>query len=295
MRCHLARLAALLLVVGCTATLAGQPLQAVVAPPPVGLGLDPYYAKYVDAGGIPVIGSSRVPDVALVRARDIMLAMLERRPDLRAELELEGVRVGVMADKEQITDLPEYRHLAKPTRDDPRLTACERGNYALIQATSDRDYWNSRVRGLGGLFTTAGAENLMGLQADRYYGENIFVHEFSHVILGAAETVDPNLYRGVKQAYAKARAKGLWKGDYASVTAEEYWAEGTQYWFDDNKLARLDGDVNVVSHSDLARYDPALYAMLAKVYRSEHRIAADAYYRHPARFNVPVGYKSAEC
>lgn len=271
------------------------PPRAVVAPPPAGLGIDPFYAKYLDAGGIPVIGSKRVPNEALVRARDIMLAMLERRPDVRAELEREGVRVGVIAYQEQITDLPEYRHLAKPTRDDPRLTDCERGKYAQIAATSDRDYWNSRVRGLGGLFTTAGAENLMALQADRYYGENIFVHEFSHVILGAVQAVDPDLYRAVEKAYAAAKAKGLWKGEYAAVSVQEYWAEGTQYWFNDNKLVRLDGGVNVVSHSDLARYDPALYAVLAKVYGDEHRIAADAYYRHPARFNVPVGYKSAEC
>jgi hypothetical protein len=288
MRLRFVSLVAASLLLPCTAAADSQP-------PPAALGLDPFYVKYVDAGGIPVIGSARVADAALVRARDIILAMLARRPDLRAQLELEGVRVGVMDYKEQITDLPEYRHLAKPTRDDPRLTDCERQNFGQIQAMSDRDYWNGRVRGLGGRFTTAGAENLMGLEADRYYGENIFVHEFSHLILDAVEAVDRDLYHADEQAYAQAKAKGLWKGDYAGVSVQEYWAEGTQFWFNDNKFARLDGGVNIVSHGDLARYDPALYAVLAKVYGGEHHIAADVYYRHPARFNVPLGYKSAEC
>ncbi len=42
---------------------------ATVAPPPPSLGLDPFYAKHVDAGGIPVIASARGPDEALLVAR----------------------------------------------------------------------------------------------------------------------------------------------------------------------------------------------------------------------------------
>jgi hypothetical protein len=291
MRSAFAPLAACLLA-ACAAA-APHP-SAGIAAPPARLAIDPFYAKYADAGGIPVIGSARVPDAALARAREIVLAMLAHRRDLLAELRREGARVGLIADRERLTDLPEYRRLTKPGRDDPRLTTCERQNFAQIEAMSDSDYWNGRARGLGGLFTTVGAENLMALQSDRYHGENIFVHEFSHLILDAVQTVDPDLYRAAGRAYAGAMAKGLWKGDYAAVTLQEYWAEGTQFWFDDNKLARLDG-ANIVSHSDLEHYDPALYAVLAKVYGNRHRIAADLYYRHPARFDVPPGYKSAEC
>jgi len=220
--------------------------------------------------------------------------MLAHRPDLRSELVREGVRVGVIAADEAITDLPENRGWKKPARDDPRLTACELKYYDRIEAVSDRDYWNARARGIGGAFTIVGAENLLAERGDRYSGENILVHEFSHAIFGAVEKADPKLYRAASAAYAHAKAAGLWKGDYASVTLDEYWAEGTQFWFDDNKLARLDG-ADVVSHEDLKRYDPALYAVLAKVYGKSHRLADDPWYRHPARMDVPVGYKSAEC
>jgi hypothetical protein len=277
------------------AAAAGPPgASGVVSRPPAALGLDPFYAKYVDAGGLTVIGSARVPDAALARAGTIVAGMLAHRPDLRHELVRQGVRVGIIAADEAITDLPEHRGWKKPARDDPRLTQCELKYYDRIEAASDREYWNARARGIGGRFTTVGAENLLATPGGRYFGENILVHEFSHAILDAVETADPALYRAAERAYGQAKAAGLWKGDYASVTLQEYWAEGTQYWFNDNMLARLDG-AEIVSAGDLRRYDPALYAVLAKAYGRRHRLAGDPFYRHPARMNVPVGYKSAEC
>lgn len=241
-----------------------------------------------------MVGSSRVPAEALLRARRIVAAMLAHRPDLAAELVREGARVGVMAADEAITDLPEHRAWKKPARDDPRLTQCELKHYDRIEAASDRDYWNARARGIGGTFTTVGAENLLGERGDRYFGETILVHEFSHAILGAVERIDPALYRAAEAAYSDAKSKGKWKGDYAAVTLQEYWAEGTQFWFNDNKLARLD-EGPVVSDSDLERYDPALYRVLERVYGGRHRLAGDPYYKHPARLDVPAGYKSADC
>lgn len=280
-------LLAIALAAACTGAAGPQP-------PPAALRIDPFYSRYVDADGIPVIASSRVPSEALARAREIVLAMLAHRPDVKAELVREGARVGIIAADEAITDLPEHRNWTKPKRDDPRLTSCELKHFDEIAVMSDRDYWNARARGIGGLFTTVGAENLLADPSDRYYGENILVHEFSHAILDAVEKADPSLYRAAERAYANATAQGRWKGDYASVTLQEYWAEGTQFWFDDNKLARLD-DASIVSSADLERYDPTLYAVLAQVYGDRHRIAADPFYEHPARLNVPPGYKSAEC
>jgi hypothetical protein len=285
-----AHFAILLALAGCAARVERAASQ-LAAPP---AGIDPFYAKYLDAGGIPVIGSAQVPGAAIRTAAKIVTAMLAHRPDLRAELVRQGARVGVIAGNEAITDLPEHRGWTKPKRDDPRLTACELKYFERIEAQSDRDYWNARSRGIGGRFTTVGAENLLAIPSGRYLGENILVHEFSHAILGAIEAADPALYRKVQAAYAAARAAGRWKGDYAAVTIQEYWAEGTQYWFNTNMLARLD-EGPILSDRDLARYDPALAAALEQAYGKRHRIAADPFYEHSARLNVPEGYKSAEC
>ncbi|HEY0113125.1 MAG TPA: glycoside hydrolase [Allosphingosinicella sp.] len=276
------------------AVLASPALSVPVGPPPAALRLHPFYAKYVNAGGIPVIGSARAPEAALLRAREIVIAMLARRPDLRAELVRQGARVGVMAEEETTTDLPEQSHWKKPVRSDQRLTMCELKHFASIEAMSDRDYWNSRARGTGGIFTTVGAENLLAKPGSRYFGENILVHEFSHAILGAVERADPPLYAAIGRAYSAARAAGRWKGDYASVTLQEYWAEGTQFWFNTNMLSRLK-EAQIVSDRDLRRYDPALASVLKRVYGSRHRLTADPFYKHPARMNVPIGYQSADC
>ncbi|MDJ0275654.1 glycoside hydrolase [Sphingomonas sp. 2R-10] len=259
----------------------------MIGPPPPALKLDPFYARHIDAGGIPIVSSARVPDDALLFARDIALAMLAERGDLRRWMAASGFRVAIMAPDEGTTDLPEQRDWKKPAIDDRRLTICERKHYAdRIGRLSDREYWNGRARGMGGQLTSAATENLLGVPDTRYYGENIFVHEFSHGILDAIRHQDPALLAAVERAYAAAMARGMWKGEYAAVTIDEYWAEGTQTWFNSNKVAVVDGQT-ILNDDDLARYDLALYNALAQVYGTRHRLPGDAFYRHAAR--VPPG------
>lgn len=265
----------------------GDYARAVITKPPAGLKLDPFYEKYLDADGIPVTTSAKVPDAALLIARDLVLQMLSERPDLRAELIKEGARVGVMAIDEATTDLPEQRDWKKPEPTDPRLTECEKKNYAQIAAMSDREYWNMRARGMGGGYTTGAAENILGVPGTRYFGENIFVHEFSHDILNAVREVDPLLYQRVERAYAQAMDLKLWPGHYAQTTVDEYWAEGTQFWFNSNYAFKTE-QYTVVSADDLRSHDPALYNVLEEVYRKNHHLNADVFFEHPARMNVRI-------
>ena len=68
-----------------------------VTAPPAALELDPFYKKYVDALGIPVVTSAKVPDAALLMARDIVQFMLANRPDLRKELIRKKWKLAIMA------------------------------------------------------------------------------------------------------------------------------------------------------------------------------------------------------
>ncbi len=249
--------------------------------------LDPFYVQHRDAAGIPVVGSAKVPAEALDTAASLIRQMLAHRPDLARWLAHEGYRVAVMAESEATTDLPEQAHWTRPDRSDPRLTRCERKHYdERIGAMSDRAYWNARARGMAGPLTSGAAEDLLGLRSSRYFGETIFVHEFSHNILAAIRVVDPALSRKVDAAYAHALKSGLWKDEYAFTSVDEYWAEGTQFWFDSNKLAVFDGR-RILGHADLAAYDPALYAALGEAYGPRHRLAGDPFWMSPAR--VPPG------
>ena len=51
-------------------------VRAQLLPVPASLGVSPFYTKYVDAQGIPVLASDKVPDAALLVARDIVNSML---------------------------------------------------------------------------------------------------------------------------------------------------------------------------------------------------------------------------
>ena len=136
----------------------GKPVELIselrpgqMQPVPASLGVDPFYTKYVDAQGIPVISSDKVPDEALLVARDIINSMLAMRPDLRKAMIARKWRTGVIAEVEMTMDIPEYSRMKRPgaPRDEPVKQA-------------DRDYHANRSRGLGGNPTTGAEENLLG-------------------------------------------------------------------------------------------------------------------------------------
>lgn len=250
---------------------------AAVGPVPESLGVDPFYRKHVDALGIPVIASDKVPDDALLVARDIINTMLAARPDVRQALIERKWRTGVIAEVEMTMDIPEYARLRRPgvSRDEP-----------VTQA--DRDYHAWRSRGLGGNPTTGAEENLLGYPDTRYFGEHIFVHEFAHAIMGGGlRQADPTLYAEIRAAYDSAMAAGKYRyadgrKHYATTNAGEYWAEGVQWWFFSNYGECFAGNEIVESPEDLKRYDPRLFELIGRVFTT-HRIPMDVFHARRVR------------
>lgn len=183
--------------------------------------------------------------------------MLARRPDVRAAMIASGSRLCIMARDEFTTDLPEFARLAQaPQPGFPEVNA--------------RNYWDARARGLGGSETdpycSCGEENLLAFQGDPYAAENILIHEFAHNIhLRGMVNFDPTFDRRLKETYDAAMKAGLWKGKYAATNHHEYFAEGVQSWFDDNR--ENDHDHNHVdTRAELLEYDPGLAAMCLEVF-----------------------------
>jgi hypothetical protein len=258
--------------------------ETTITEPPQDLHLDPFYEKYTDARGIPITTGGDVPDVALLVTRDIILHMLSERPDLRKHMVEEEYRVGVMAVTDSTMDIPEQSDWEKPSFDDGRLTEGEQERYEEIRNMTAEEYWNQRARGMGGKYVTCAEENILGYPGEqhKYYGENILVHEFSHGIHSAIREKDPELAAKIEEAYKDAMANGLWDNHYAETTVAEYWAEGTQYWFNSNYDYK-NGDDYVLSSADLMQYDPQLYELLKQVYPIDHHIPMDVFHNHEAR------------
>jgi hypothetical protein len=103
-------------------------------------------------------------------------------------------------------------------------------------------------------------------QGDPYATECILIHEFAHNIrLWGLMKVDPTFDPRLKQAYQRAMKKGLWRGNYASVNDHEYFTEGVQSWFDNNR--ENDHDHNHVNtRTELLKYDPGLAELCREVF-----------------------------
>jgi hypothetical protein len=237
-----------------------------VTPPPPELALDPFYKKYADAHGIPIATSDKVPDAALLMARDIVKFMLADRPDLRKELIRKKWKVAIMAETEVTYDIPEHRkYRLLPKIDDERLTPQQKERYNQpggVGTMTGEQYWNSRGRGFGGEpdgenTTSCAEENLLGYPGTRYFGSSICVHEFSHGIMrGAVYTVDPEYRKAVEDAYAAAKKQGLPSAQgYPGNNFNEYWATGIEaYVFGSGR-----------DRDSLIATDPRLYELVRQV------------------------------
>src|SRR5215212_1739110 len=73
--------------------------------------LSPFYKKYVDASGFPILSSESVSDYALHEARHLIDKLLEGRDDVRAALIKNRVRFVVQGVSEMTTTIPEYSDL----------------------------------------------------------------------------------------------------------------------------------------------------------------------------------------
>lgn len=230
-----------------------------VKPIPEGSNVPAFYSKCVSANGYLIVSSNRVDDYALKEAAYLVNQLLANRPDVREAMIQSGSRMSILAHDEYTTDQPEWEWLGNPRndgRDKPGVSA--------------KDFWDGRARGMGGSetdpFCSCGAENLLGYRGDPYSSECILIHEFAHNIhLRGMVRVDPTFDERLKKAYRAAMDKGLWKGKYASVNHHEYFAEGVQSWFDNNR--ENDHDHNHVNtREELIAYDPELASFCREVF-----------------------------
>jgi hypothetical protein len=220
-------------------------------------GIPAFYTQRVSAHGYPIVASAKVSPYALAEAAYLVDLMLANRPDVREAMIQSGSRMCILAHNEFTTDQPEFARLA----DERRVGS---------DGVSARDFWDARARGLGGSehdpYCSCAEENLLGYPGDPYAAECILIHEFAHNIhLRGMTNVDPSFDRRVAAAYAAAMKAGLWKGKYASVNHHEYFAEGVQSWFDNNR--KNDHDHNHVNtRALLLEYDPRLAALCREVF-----------------------------
>ncbi|HXD91759.1 MAG TPA: hypothetical protein VNX01_01025 [Bacteroidia bacterium] len=223
---------------------------AKVSAVPTSFGFNSFYKKYIDANGVPIISSDKVPDAALFQARKVVIQMLS---DLKISGVIEmlaknKIRIAVMSKDELTTNIPEHSDLNN---------------------TFPETNWDTRARGLGATLarpaTSCAEENILCYTIDKYKNEDILIHEFAHTIHEfAISYLAPKFDKKLEKIYKNAKAKGLWKNTYAISNFKEYWAEGVQDWYNLNDEAIPTNGIHneINTREELKNYDIALYNLI---------------------------------
>lgn len=211
-----------------------------------------FYAKLLDYQGIPIKAPDIVSPTAMYEAWHRLHRQLRSNPMIVKNLVRAGAQLHIIGKNQVTSDLPEFR-------DEKGKTIDDKGN------TID-----TRTRGMGGLVSSCGEENLLQLPRDRYYGRDICNHEFAHAIFG--EGLSSNVRQEIVDTYQKAMAKGLWKPAYASTNSDEYFAELTMWYFGNHGDMIIPGTEVKPGAEWLKSYDPDGYALLDKIYQGKAEV-----------------------
>jgi hypothetical protein len=214
---------------------------SVIDPPEYG-----YFSRVTYVGDIPIKAHADVCDEAMLEAARRIGRLLERLPVVHDNLARRGAEHHIIPVAQQCSDLPEWRHM--------------KGRTARDRTDSfDMDF-DERVRGMGGLFSSCGEDNLLRLPDERYKDHrDICSHEFTHCIHGYG--LSQNVKDLIVQKHRAAVGKGLWPS-YAGTNEWEYLAELSMWYFGNN------GDPGNIKPEPrpgpewLREYDPKGYAFL---------------------------------
>lgn len=215
-----------------------------LAPPEQG-----FYSKRLTVRGVAVMAHADVSDAALEEAGRRLDRLLCRAPEVEANLRALGVQLHLIGSQQEVSDLPEYRHMkGKPF--DGKATIDQRG------------------RGYGGLHASCSEENLLLLPSDRFNDHrDICSHEFAHTIYAFGLSQD--IRAQVQARYRKSLAADKWKTMYAATNADEFFAETTM-WYVGSR-----GDYGKLKPPPtrgamwLRSYDPDAYALLDAIYTGQ--------------------------
>jgi hypothetical protein len=201
--------------------------------------INSWYQKYANANGVLIVSSPKPPDNTLTMACQTVNALTSKRPEVRAALVKNRQFFIMLGATEKTNEPPEFRYLP--------------------------DSINQRARGLGGQYGMCAEESILCSRTDRWYGENICVHEFSHTVAYGFYNAIPDFKSRLEAAFRAAKQKGLWANTYAGQEPQEYWAEGVQNWFYTNRESARPNGVHgpINTREEMRDYDPALYALIA--------------------------------
>ena len=208
-----------------------------------------YYDRYIDAAGIAMAGNHTVADESFIEARNVILLMTAKHPELRDRLQTRHGFYMILYKAGEGDKVPE-RYVSTKLLESPfiiTLGACSKG--ATLTAQTITGYCFA-------------PEIMVEVKLNYPHGYGfvtLFAHEFGHAIETEIARLDANFTDKLKQAYATSIEFGTWAGSYAASNWWEYWAEGVVMWFYEIGEGR-----RFENHQDFAERDPLLAELLGE-------------------------------
>jgi hypothetical protein len=225
-----------------------------------------FFCKRLDYHGIPIKAHEVVSDAALREAYQRLEMMLQYQPVVLANLAKAGAELHIIGKDQMTSDLPEHRHMKGKK----------------LSSYNDQTV-DERTRGLGGLLTSCGEENLLRLEQDRYRGRDICIHEFAHNIRDAGMT--PAVRKRFDEQWQRSLKNNLWAGSYAGSNADEFFAELTMWYFGTLGDMGMKEPKPAKGKAGLKQYDPEAFALLDEFYSGKIQVdpVEPGVRRHPRR------------
>jgi alpha-glucosidase len=213
-----------------------------------------FFSKVLDYHGIPIKAHAAVSNEALYAACQRLSMLLSNQPMVLSNLVSAGAELHIIGRDQVTTDLPEWRH--------------DKGKKLEEYHGLTRD---QRTRGMGGLLTSCGEENLLKLEKDRYKGRDICLHEFSHCIRNYG--IPREMRAHFNDQYRKSLAAERWRGSYAGSNPDEFFAELTMWYFGTHGDLHMTGPKPENGTEGLKKYDPDAFALLDEFYSGRMAIS----------------------
>lgn len=211
-----------------------------------------FYTKYIDAAGIAILANTGVADQHLIEARNMIVALTAKRPELRDILATQKPKdTPSIASNPEIGGMTLFGQGFYMILVDFQTNMPERGDLPPFSGGSCHMRGSLRTGTLGycyaNLFNPKKYPNIKS-------PIQIFVHEFAHAIHFAIRKLDPTFDERLRQAYAhqmgslyvskppgceipyterELKNPEAWitgEYEYAQANCREYWAVAIEYW-----------------------------------------------------------------
>jgi alpha-glucosidase len=223
-----------------------------------------WYKKYTHVKGIPIISSKKVNSRALLKSAGVInKVLLGNRYKVSKYLKKYRAKMAIVDKGKNFSSLPEVS--TKKHDKSAGLACC--GKYKWDKKSGS---WKLYYR-LG----MTREQNALQLPYPKgtSVGSSVITHEFAHVVHDVVlDNVYPKISKLITKTYKAAKKKKLWKGAYAMDNEFEYFAEGTERWFNvkTREVNSTDyfttGGPHPKNREELKKHDIALYRLLKKIY-----------------------------